>query len=66
MASRNAKVTRNPTSKFVKVRCPDCSSEQVTFNRATVKVNCQACGATLVEPTGGLASLKGQIVEELE
>jgi small subunit ribosomal protein S27e len=55
-----------PMSRFIKVRCPDCSSEQVTFNRATVRVNCQACGATLVEPTGGLAAVKGEVVETLE
>lgn len=59
-------VARNPTSRFIKVKCPDCSSEQVTFNRATVKVNCQACGATLLEPSGGLAKVKGEIVEQLE
>lgn len=49
-------------SKFLKVKCPDCQSEQVTFNRATVKVHCQVCGATLVEPSGGLAVLKGEVV----
>lgn len=59
-------LVRNPTSQFIKVKCPDCSSEQVTFDRATVRVNCQVCGATLVEPTGGLASLKGEVVDRLE
>ena len=54
------------TSRFLKVKCPDCQSEQVTFNRVTVRVNCQVCGATLVEPTGGLARLKGEVVEQLE
>jgi small subunit ribosomal protein S27e len=59
-------LARNPTSRFLKVKCPDCNSEQVTFNRATVRVNCQVCGATLLEPTGGLARIKGEVVEELE
>lgn len=54
------------TSHFLKVKCPDCQSEQVTFNRATVKVHCQVCGATLSEPTGGVASIKGEALGQLE
>lgn len=61
-----SKLIRNPTSRFLKVKCPDCQSEQVTFNRVTVRVNCQVCGATLVEPTGGLSDIKGEVVEQLE
>lgn len=53
-------------SKFFKVKCPDCQSEQVTFNRATVKVHCQVCGATLVEPTGGVALVRGERSPPLE
>jgi small subunit ribosomal protein S27e len=52
-------------SHFLKVKCPDCQSEQVTFNRATVKVHCQVCGATLSEPTGGVAAIKGEIGQKL-
>ena len=48
------------TSHFLKVKCPDCQQEQVTFDRATVKVHCQTCGATLSEPSGGLAVIKGE------
>lgn len=61
-----SKLVRNPTSRFLKVKCPDCASEQVTFNRVTVRVNCQVCGATLLEPTGGLATVRGEITEVLE
>jgi small subunit ribosomal protein S27e len=61
-----SQLARNPTSKFLKVKCPDCNSEQVTFDRATVRVNCQVCGATLVEPSGGLAKVKGEVVDRLE
>lgn len=60
------KLIRSPTSRFLKVKCPDCASEQITFNRATIHVNCQVCGATLLEPTGGLARIKGERLEELE
>ena len=62
---RNSKIIPATISKFMKVKCPDCSSVQVTFNRATVKVHCQACGATLVEPTGGVARIKGEASEAL-
>ena len=34
-------------SGFVKVRCPDCSNEQVLFWRSNTVVNCQVCGGTL-------------------
>lgn len=61
-----ATAARAPESKFLKVKCPDCSSEQITFNRASIKVNCQACGATLLEPRGGLAVVKGEVVDRLE
>jgi small subunit ribosomal protein S27e len=58
------KVLPKTESKFLKVKCPDCQSEQITFNRATIKVHCQVCGATLSEPSGGVAILKGEVVGE--
>lgn len=61
-----SKIVGNPTSRFIKVKCPDCQSEQVTFNRAAIRVNCQVCGATLAEPKGGLATIKGEITQTLE
>ncbi len=53
-------------SGFVKVRCPDCSAEQVMFWRANTVVNCQVCGGTLAVPTGGKASIKGELVGVVE
>ena len=53
-------------SAFVKVRCPDCSNEQVLFWRTNTVVNCQVCGGTLAEPTGGKANLKGELVGVVE
>lgn len=53
-------------SGFVKVRCPDCSNEQVLFWRSNTVVNCQVCGGTLAEPTGGKARLKGELVGVVE
>lgn len=64
--ARDRKTIPKTTSNFMKVKCPDCQAEQVTFNRATVKVHCQVCGGTLLEPTGGVASVKGEIAQKLE
>ena len=54
-----------PESRFIKVKCPECGNEQTTFSAATMKVNCNVCGAVLTEPTGGKAKVKGEILEEL-
>jgi len=53
-------------SKFIRVRCKDCGNEQVIFNKASRIVSCHICGATLAEPTGGKAEIKGEIIEEIE
>lgn len=65
MTRKSHKVLRPPGTKFVKVKCPDCASEQVTFTRVVIRVHCQVCGATLLEPTGGLSDVKGEFVSEL-
>ncbi len=51
--------------KFYKIRCKDCGNVQIVFSRASLPVNCIVCGSLLVEPTGGLAKIKGEIIEEL-
>jgi small subunit ribosomal protein S27e len=50
---------------FIKVRCSDCSNEQVIFSRAATKVNCLVCGTNLATPTGGAAVLHSELVETL-
>jgi small subunit ribosomal protein S27e len=60
------KQPQGPRSSFIKVKCTDCDSEQVTFNKASHRVNCQVCGATLVEPNGGVSEVKGKFVAKLE
>ena len=49
-------------SGFIKVKCPDCSNEQVLFWRTNTTVNCEMCGGTLAKPTGGKADLKGELM----
>jgi small subunit ribosomal protein S27e len=41
---------KQPKSKFLKVKCDDCGSEQVVFGNPAMEVKCLVCGKTLVEP----------------
>ncbi len=60
------KEAQGPRSQFVKVKCQDCESEQVTFSKAAMQVNCQVCGANLLEPRGGEAHFRASVVSLLE
>jgi small subunit ribosomal protein S27e len=55
-----------PTSKFVKVRCPKCKNEQIIFGKASTIVKCLVCDKVLSEPTGGKSKVKARILEVLE
>ncbi len=66
MSSRWSELIPRPRSKFVRVRCPDCGNEQVTFQKVSSTVKCNVCDGLLVEPTGGRASFRGEIIAELE
>ena len=57
---------REPTSKFIKVRCPKCKNEQVMIGKASSNINCLVCGKVLAEPTGGKSRVKARILEVLE
>jgi len=57
---------REPTSKFIKVRCPKCKNEQIVFGKANSNVVCLVCGKILAEPTGGKSKVKARILEVLE
>ena len=59
-------IRREPTSKFVKIRCPKCKNEQVMFGKASSNVLCLVCGKVLAEPTGGKSRVKARILEVLE
>jgi small subunit ribosomal protein S27e len=57
---------KEPTSKFVKVRCPKCKNEQIVFGKASTIVKCLVCDKVLSEPTGGKSKVKARILEVLE
>ncbi len=57
---------KEPTSKFIKVRCPKCKNEQIIFGKSASTVNCLVCGKVLAEPTGGKTRVKARVLEVLE
>jgi len=57
---------KEPTSKFIKVRCNKCKNEQIIFNKPSNKIACLVCGEILAESTGGKAKIKSRILEVLE
>jgi len=53
-------------SKFLKVKCRSCGNEQIIFNKTSREITCRICGDTVAKPTGGLADIKGDVIENLE
>ena len=47
---------------FIKVKCPDCGNEQITFHRVATVVSCQVCGATLARPAGGKPEFRAKVL----
>lgn len=54
-----------PTSKFIKIRCPKCNNEQIMFGKASTPVGCLVCGKQLATPGGGKAKVKARVLEVL-
>jgi len=65
MKKKRMELIPKPRSSFVKVKCPDCGNEQVTFSNTDETVHCNVCGAVLAEPSGGKSSFRASVVEEL-
>ena len=57
---------REPTIKFIKVRCPKCKNEQIMFGKTATKVFCLVCSKILAEPSGGKSAVKARVLEVLE
>lgn len=55
-----------PTSKFVKVRCPKCKNEQVIYGKVSTFVACLVCSKPLADPTGGKSKLRARVLEVLD
>ena len=57
---------KEPSSRFIKVRCSSCKNEQNIFGKPSSIVKCLVCNKVLAEPTGGKAKIKARILEVLE
>lgn len=57
---------KEPTSRFVKIRCPKCKNEQISFGKSSTEVKCLVCNKLLVEPSGGKSRIKARILEVLD
>ena len=57
---------KEPSSKFIKVRCPKCKNEQVVFGKASMEIKCLVCNRVIAEATGGKIRVKARILEVLE
>lgn len=54
-----------PESKYMRVICKKCKSDQMIYNKVASVVKCNKCGAVLAEPTGGEARILAKVVEVL-
>ncbi|MEM2930552.1 MAG: 30S ribosomal protein S27e [Thermoproteota archaeon] len=52
-----------PKSRFLRVRCSQCSNEQIVFERPATNIKCRVCGRTVVKSTGGKGKVSGETVE---
>lgn len=56
---------KEPTSKFVKVRCK-CKNEQIIFGKCATEVKCLVCNNVLAKSSGGKSVILARILEILE
>ena len=57
---------KEPSSRFIKVRCSKCKNEQIVFGKPSTQVTCLVCSSILSEPTGGKGKVKARVLEVLE
>ena len=59
-------LVKEPTSKFIKIRCPKCKNEQIIFGKTSTEIKCLVCEKVIAQPTGGKSKVKARILEVLE
>ncbi|MBR9676003.1 30S ribosomal protein S27e [Candidatus Woesearchaeota archaeon] len=57
---------KEPTSKFIKVRCSKCKNEQIIFGKTSNEAKCLVCDKKIAEPTGGKTRVRARVLEVLE
>jgi small subunit ribosomal protein S27e len=55
-----------PKSKFLKVTCEDCGSEQIMFSNPAMEIKCLVCGKILVEPGASTPKILSKKVKPAE
>lgn len=58
-------IVPGPRTKFYRLKCPSCGSEQNVFSAASRVVKCLACGTVLALPGASKIVLKTKILREL-
>ncbi len=51
---------------FIRVVCGECESEVTIFEKASTEIQCAECESIIAEPTGGLATIHGEVVGRIE
>ncbi len=64
MEEKIMKKLKGKGNRFLKVKCPECGNEQITYSKGSSDVTCNICGAELVKPTGGTIKTVCEITEE--
>jgi len=59
-------LVKEPSSRFIRVRCHKCKNEQIIFGKATSEINCLVCNQNIASPIGGKAKIKARVLEVLE
>lgn len=59
-------ISRQPTSKFLRVVCSKCKNEQTIFNKPSATVKCLVCSNELAAATGGRARLKAKVLSVMD
>jgi small subunit ribosomal protein S27e len=62
---KSKELVPKPRSRFLRIKCLNCGSEQVVFGCATIEVKCNVCEKQLVQSTGGKARVLTKISEVL-
>lgn len=57
---------KEPTSRFIKLRCSKCKNEQIIFGKASTEIKCLVCNRVLASPMGGKSRIKARILEVLD
>lgn len=65
MTDRTFAKLKNVGNRFIKIKCPDCSNEQITYSKISSPVTCNICGNTIARPTGGTLETTSEIAEDV-